>query len=106
MRVKTIEVLAIDRLFKITSNPLLLFNPGLLKTAPLLYILASFALLLPIAITFPQGALIVTSTSASSTPDTVVPTYNGAYIGNGSSDAVYPNAFAVTTIASSALIYT
>lgn len=104
MRVKSISILSIDRLFRITSNPLLLSKLDLLKTAPLLFVLALFALLLPIAITFPQGALIVTSTTATSHPYTAVPTYNGTYVGNATADNAFAKALAVTSISSSAFI--
>jgi hypothetical protein len=61
MRIKIVKVSSIELLFKITQNPFLLALPEVVKTAPPLFILALFTWLLPIAVTFPPGALIVVS---------------------------------------------
>lgn len=105
MRIKTLNILSVDRLFRITTNPLVLSPPELLEAAPKLYGLALFAFLLPIAITFPQGALIVTSTKEFSKPAASVFTYNGTYLGNGSSIDAFSKAWAVTGLQSSQLYF-
>ncbi|KAF2502749.1 hypothetical protein BU16DRAFT_498544 [Lophium mytilinum] len=84
MRIKTVKISSIDMLFQITKNPFLLVQPEVVKTAPILFILALFTLLLPLAITFPPGALIVVPSSVRSNYNATVPTYNGSFMGNGS----------------------
>jgi hypothetical protein len=84
MRIKTVKISSIELLFKITQNPFLLALPEVVKTAPPLFILALFTWLLPIAITFPPGALIVVSNQVQSSYNATVTTYNGSSIGNNS----------------------
>jgi hypothetical protein len=84
MRIKTVKVSSIELLFKITQNPFLLALPEVVKTAPPLFILALFTWLLPNAITFPPGALIVVSNQVQSSYNATVTTYNGSSIGNNS----------------------
>jgi len=84
MRIKTVKVSSIELLFKITQNPFLLALPEVVETAPTLFILALFTWLLPIAITFPPGALIVVSNLVQSSYNATVPTYNGSSMGNNS----------------------
>jgi hypothetical protein len=56
LRVKTMGVSSIEFLFKITSNPLLLTVPEVVRAAPILFVLALFTWILPVAVTFPPGA--------------------------------------------------
>lgn len=78
------KVSSIELLFKITHNPFLLGAPEVVKIAPTLFLLAFFTWLLPIAITFPPGALIVVPYSVQSSHNVIVPRYNGSFLGNNS----------------------
>jgi hypothetical protein len=82
MRKETIEVSSIELLHKITHNPFLLGFPEVVRTTPTLFVLALLTWFLPLAITFPPGALIVVSTPAVSNYSGVVPTYNASQWAN------------------------
>lgn len=84
LKAEFIRVSSIELLFKITSDPSLLIRLDVVRTAPTLFILAVFTWLLPIAVTFPPGALIVIPAQVQTLHDYVVPTYNGSSVGNGS----------------------
>jgi hypothetical protein len=84
LRLETIEVSSIELLFKIMSDPFVLARPAIMKTAPLLFLLALFTWILPIAVVFPPGALIVVPAQLRHTYEAVVPTYNSSFVGNGS----------------------
>jgi hypothetical protein len=76
MRVQTVRVSSIELLFKVTNNPFLLAVPEVLRTTPTLFVLALLASVLPLAVTFPPGALIVISAPVGGSYSAVVPTYN------------------------------
>ena len=78
MRVETVRVSSIELLLKTTHNPFLLALPEVIRTTPTLFTLALLTWVLPLAITFPQGALIIVPASAVNSYSGVVPTYNGS----------------------------
>jgi len=103
LRIKTVKISSIERLFNITQNPFSLAHPAVVKTAPTLFILVLFTWILPVAITFPPGALTVVSKPVWSIYDTTVPTYNASFIGNGSFADAQLHSLALTRVMTSAL---
>lgn len=54
----------------------------MVTVAPILLILAGFTWLLPLAVAFPPGALIVITRESYNVSNMILPTYNGSYMGN------------------------
>jgi hypothetical protein len=61
LRGRVLKVGLIEELFQIRSNPLRLLNHALLRYTPTLLAFAIFTWLVPIAMIFPSGTLVVTS---------------------------------------------
>lgn len=59
LRRQALEVSLIEELFQIHANALRLFNPVILRYAPNLLLLATISWSIPLATTFPPGAMIV-----------------------------------------------
>jgi hypothetical protein len=59
LRGQLLEVGLIEELFRIRSNPFRLFNHRLFRHAPILIIVATLSWLIPMAMVYPPGALIV-----------------------------------------------
>jgi hypothetical protein len=105
LRLKALSLSSIEVLFKITQNPIMLFFPEGVKATKILFLLALFSWTLPIAITFPPGALIVVSTSEDSVSSISVPTYDGAFMGNGTGYSARQVSLAIRRGGGSAYIY-
>jgi hypothetical protein len=78
LRKSLVKVSNIERLFGIRENIFLMAHPGPLKTAPLLFLLALVGWLVPIAVLYPPGALIVVSRTTSRPSNATVPTFNAS----------------------------
>jgi hypothetical protein len=63
LRSRVLKVELIEELFQIRSNPLRLLNHALLRYTPTLLAFAIFTWLVPVAMVFPSGTLVVTSES-------------------------------------------
>lgn len=85
MRLQAIRIGTIENLFNLTQNFLLLLIPAVVKTAPVLTILALFSWIVPIAVIFPPGALIVVPRTVHNATLLPLPIYNGSSLGNDSS---------------------
>jgi hypothetical protein len=103
MRIQTVKISSIELLFNIIQNPFVLAYPAVVQTAPMLFILVLFTWLLPIAITFPPGALIVVSKPVWSVYNTTVPTYNASFLGNSSLADAELHSLALTRVMQSAM---
>jgi hypothetical protein len=60
LRLSALRVSAIETLFSIRANPLLLMSPSAVKASPVLLAMAVLMWCLPILVAFPPGALTVT----------------------------------------------
>jgi hypothetical protein len=84
MRIASLKLSTIDRLFKIRQNFLFLGNPVILQSAPLLSTLALLVWLIPVAVILPPGALTVVPFLNSTSQNAIVPRLNLSFVGNGS----------------------
>ncbi|KAF2129167.1 hypothetical protein P153DRAFT_397338 [Dothidotthia symphoricarpi CBS 119687] len=105
LRQRPIKISSIETLFKITRNPFLLLQPKLITIAPMLVILAAYTWLLPLAVAFTPGALIVVSDTAQNTSYATVPTYNGSSLGNNSIADAEIHSLAVRFLSGGSWIY-
>lgn len=79
------KISTIDTLFSIQSNPTKLIYFDSLKTAPILWLLGLFLLLVPVGTVFPPGAIIVVASPDVQPYNMSVPTYDFDYRGNSTS---------------------
>ncbi|ORY14544.1 hypothetical protein BCR34DRAFT_227937 [Clohesyomyces aquaticus] len=85
----TLTVRAIDRLYVIQQNLLALPHFENARASPTLFLLTCLTWLVPLAILFPSGAIVVTGKLFETSSDIRLPIFNPADIGNGSlSDAL------------------
>jgi len=75
MRVSTIELL-----FTIRANPFVLLRPAALQATPLLFALAIVLWALQIVVSFPPGAITVTTVQQISYKSITVPTFNASFV--------------------------
>jgi hypothetical protein len=106
LRMQFIKISSVEVLFSVARNPLLLYHLELLILTPTICLLVLFMWLLPIAVTFPPGALVVVPAHTSSVQVRDVPTYNASFIGNSSVTDSSAKALAIVRGASSMLVYT
>jgi hypothetical protein len=67
------SVANIELLFQARQNILNIFAPGLVKSSPTLLFISTITWIIPLAVTYPPGALTVTSMLRNSTVSVVVP---------------------------------
>lgn len=89
MRRSEMKVSTIEMLFSIRSNPLRLFRINSIKKTWILFSLAVLLYIIPIATSFPPGALTVRSTSPVEIVPSKVPTYNGSFVSSNFSQAIF-----------------
>lgn len=82
MRRTSMKVINIERLFTIRINPFLLFNPAVIRCAPVLFFCAVLIWCIHIATSFPPGALTVQLTKRTSFQMLPVPTFNSSEVWN------------------------
>jgi hypothetical protein len=70
LRQTALPIFRIEQLFTIRSNPLLMGNPKIFWTAPLLFSMAVYIWFIELAAVYPPGALTVVSQPYASTRDT------------------------------------
>jgi hypothetical protein len=85
LRRKSLPVEKIEALFQLNFGPLNLYQLGILKIVPLLWLFGLLFPLIPIATIFPPGSLVVEQLPWPSTSMASVPTLDVDYRGNGSS---------------------
>lgn len=95
LRTTSVKVSDLDLLYGIRENFFLFAHAGPIRTAPLLVILALAGWLVPVAVLYPPGALIVVPTPVTQIINTSVPTFNASYVGDGSLSGIGDNAIAL-----------
>ncbi|GKZ30031.1 hypothetical protein AbraIFM66950_007551 [Aspergillus brasiliensis] len=83
LRARPMRVGDIDSFLSVLTNPLYLGNVQLLAVAPIPFICALICWCIPIAMIFPAGALTVESKSLHVLANQSVPTFDPAFMGNG-----------------------
>ncbi|RAK93385.1 hypothetical protein BO79DRAFT_284039 [Aspergillus costaricaensis CBS 115574] len=83
LRARPMRIGDIDAFLSVLTNPLYLGNVQLLTVAPIPFICALICWCIPIAMIFPAGALTVESKSFHTLANQSVPTFDPAFIGNG-----------------------
>ncbi|KAH8597659.1 hypothetical protein B0O99DRAFT_508321 [Bisporella sp. PMI_857] len=84
LRAEAMKVSTIELLFSIRSNLFVFFQPAALRATPVLFMLALLMWLSQIVISFPPGAITVSSTQRIFYKMIEIPTFNASFIGNGS----------------------
>jgi hypothetical protein len=84
LRSKTLQVATVERLFNVRTSLMPYFSWTAVSSAPWLFALANFMLVLSLAKIFPPGALTVTPRSFSVTQTARAPTFQAGTTGNGS----------------------
>jgi hypothetical protein len=84
LRTHPMRVSTIDTLFAITSSPLQLLSWDVLLSAPFICFAAVVSFCIPAIMSFPPGALVVVSKPLVQTLNITVPTFDPAFLGNGS----------------------
>ncbi|KAF2668702.1 hypothetical protein BT63DRAFT_456342 [Microthyrium microscopicum] len=78
LRTTSVKVSDLDLLLQIRNNVFFLGHTGAFRTAPLLILLAITYWLIPIAVIYPPGALIVTPVSVNNVYSLSVPTFDAS----------------------------
>jgi hypothetical protein len=76
LRTNSVKISNIELMYTIRSNFFLLAHPGVVMTAPLLFLLSCLAWTIPLAVIYPPGALTVVPSPRIDFPDTLVPTFD------------------------------
>jgi len=80
LRVQTMKVSTIEMLFTIRANPFVLLRPTALKATPLLFVLAIVLWALQVVVSFPPGAITVTTVQRISYKTVNVPTFDASFV--------------------------
>ncbi|KAL3257833.1 hypothetical protein ABHI18_006503 [Aspergillus niger] len=83
LRARPMRIGDIDSFLSVLTNPLYLGNVKLLAVAPIPFVCALICWCIPIAMIFPAGALTVESKSLHILKNQSVPTFDPAFMGNG-----------------------
>jgi hypothetical protein len=78
VRRKALKVMRVEQLFSIRSNPLDLVKFGVVRDAPLLFLMALTVWLIPLAAVYPPSALTIVSRPYSNTSDILTSVMNPA----------------------------
>ena len=81
-------------MYRVLHYSLDLMNPRNLRISPTLFLLAAMYWLMPLPVIFPSGAIIVKGQLFSERGSTNVPTFDPAFLGNGSVADVQANTLA------------
>ncbi|KAF2745377.1 hypothetical protein M011DRAFT_479202 [Sporormia fimetaria CBS 119925] len=76
LRRTALPIFRVEQLFSVRSNPLILGNPRLLWTAPMLFSMAVYIWFIELAAVYPPGALVVESKPFLSVQETNIPVVN------------------------------
>lgn len=80
LRTTSVKVSEIELLYTVRNNLFLLAHPGVVKTTPLLFLLAVFIWTIPLAVIYPPGALTVVPFAQVNFRNTLVPTFNATQV--------------------------
>ena len=95
LRTTSVKVSDLDLLYGLRENFFLFAHTSPMRTAPPLVFLALVGWLVPVAVLYPPGALIVVPTPVTEIVNTSVPTFNASYVGDGSLSEIEGNALAL-----------
>jgi heme/copper-type cytochrome/quinol oxidase subunit 4 len=80
LRVSTLKVSTIESLFCMRSNPIILFKPSVLLSAPILFCLVLLIWSINLVTSFTVGSLTIEPSNYTSTVKGIVPTFNASFV--------------------------
>jgi hypothetical protein len=95
------KVSALENLFGVQNNPLLLVNPSVIRASPVLFLLALFSTAFRVVITYPPGAITVVGQLFVNRAFMRVPTFNSSSTWSDSNSTVGFPKLAIATFTSS-----
>ncbi|CZR62770.1 uncharacterized protein PAC_12667 [Phialocephala subalpina] len=101
LRTTLLRISTIEQLFIMRSDPLSLFNTTVLQKAWPLVLITALLWSIPVAVSFPPGALtIIPSSHSNIVTEALVPTFNASDVGNGTFDYILQHSLAAFSIQS------